>query len=555
MNVQKKATLLLLLNLFAISSQEMPAMKGEKNTQFSPVRILKAPKQGFQVHKLRPDSFNLPFSLQAYSHLAFLLKVKKDGRISLGYSGKRGHFEDTMFLKAGKTHRILVDLEALPNTQHYLEWDKPEFLNIGLGSEIIRLSVLEVKPVTNPGFQKSRVDSFGQRKRGEWPGKVKSVKDLIESKNKEHIGLSKPPQNYGEGFFSIAKEAAGWTLIAPDGAKFWSLGVTGVRLNRPGFLTPFVSTLGREALFEKLPPDSLNPNRLPGYANYYHWNVLRKYGTPHAWKTNTARRLTDWGFNTLGNWSDTLWQNNPMLPWCETLRSNESKRLCLPNNLPNVFHPDWEPYLDSLFSGIARFSSDPYLLGYFVDNELPWEGLKNHLPQGETVTSYARKYFSTIQRLIKKYDPNHLYLGCRFVSKMPEKAIITEASNFTDLISINLYHRDPELLKNWHHSTSKPILVSEFHFQMKSRRQIEPNYPVFPEPHRSEMVREFLEEIRSLNFVVGAHWYQFTDQPLLGRIGNSENQNIGLVDVVDIPHDRLISTFKAFHQKGLKGRK
>ena len=58
------------------------------------------------------------------------------------------------------------------------------------------------------------------------------------------------------------------------------------------------------------------------------------------------------------------------------------------------------------------------------------------------------------------------------------------------------------------------------------------------------MVEDYLAKCMNMPFVVGAHWYQYTDQPVTGRVGNGENQNVGLIDVVDVPYPKLISVFQ-----------
>jgi hypothetical protein len=47
---------------------------------------------------------------------------------------------------------------------------------------------------------------------------------------------------------------------------------------------------------------------------------------------------------------------------------------------------------------------------------------------------------------------------------------------------------------------------------------------------------------------VGAHWFQWTDEPVLGRF-DGENYNIGLVDVTNRPYVELIEAAKATHKR------
>ena len=48
--------------------------------------------------------------------------------------------------------------------------------------------------------------------------------------------------------------------------------------------------------------------------------------------------------------------------------------------------------------------------------------------------------------------------------------------------------------------------------------------------------------------IVGAHWYQWIDQPATGR-RDGENYNIGWIDVTDRPYPELVAAAKATHAK------
>ncbi|UCF39498.1 MAG: hypothetical protein JSU96_13690, partial [Acidobacteriota bacterium] len=50
---------------------------------------------------------------------------------------------------------------------------------------------------------------------------------------------------------------------------------------------------------------------------------------------------------------------------------------------------------------------------------------------------------------------------------------------------------------------------------------------------------------------IGAHWFQWVDQPSTGRY-DGENYNIGLVDVTDRPYEELTEALKTTHQRLFK---
>jgi hypothetical protein len=76
---------------------------------------------------------------------------------------------------------------------------------------------------------------------------------------------------------------------------------------------------------------------------------------------------------------------------------------------------------------------------------------------------FARRYFETTARLIRKYDPNHLVLGCRFGAP-PGGAILAACRRpFVDVLSANNY-RDTmyERIDEYYLPTKMPILIGEF---------------------------------------------------------------------------------------------
>ena len=60
--------------------------------------------------------------------------------------------------------------------------------------------------------------------------------------------------------------------------------------------------------------------------------------------------------------------------------------------------------------------------------------------------------------------------------------------------------------------------------------------------------RYFVEQGMSLPYCLGAHWFTWRDEPVLGR-NDGENYNIGLVDVTDRPYPELVDAVKATNHR------
>ncbi len=61
---------------------------------------------------------------------------------------------------------------------------------------------------------------------------------------------------------------------------------------------------------------------------------------------------------------------------------------------------------------------------------------------------------------------------------------------------------------------------------------------------RAKGYRYYVEQAAALPGFVGAHWFTWRDEPVLGR-NDGENYNIGFVDVTDRPYPELVEGVKA----------
>ena len=333
--------------------------------------------------------------------------------------------------------------------------------------------------------------------------------------------------------------------------------------------------------------------------------MLRKYGNLEAWRDRVIERFQTVGYNTFGNWSDELMMAQRLVPHTRALSSRVGPRL-KKGNLPNIYHPEWEIKLAEHFNEMAAPNKDnPWLLGYFVDNEMGWGGLPRNvlladkgdpirvefasfmstyfeqniaqacaelqteaetfealadavddsLPTGEQQPAvlaafaghYAEGYFATVNRLLKEADPNHLYLGCRFVRRKPADNICAAAGRHCDVVTVNCYSLIPsrEEFGEWFKATGRPIQIGEHHLPLRSIRQLQPLYPAFTSEERRDCYEEFLNVWMDQPYSLGAHWFQHADQNATGRPLDGENQTVGFVDIADRPHPELVDAAMA----------
>ena len=247
------------------------------------------------------------------------------------------------------------------------------------------------------------IDTFGQYKHRDWPGKVHSPSELAERRATEAKELAAQPapsdwDQYGgwkggsqlaaSGFFRVEKHRGKWWLVDPDGHLFWSHGIDCVRMLDA---TPIDE---RAEWFEHFPGDTTEFREFlsGGYALKGHYagrspktfsfsgaNLRRKYGPD--WRQEYSevihRRLRSWGLNTIANWSDESTRLMRRTPYTDAVSSRGAKIIEGSDGywgkFPDVFDPSFEAGVRRAMAGRnGRSAGDPWCLGYFSDNEMSW---------------------------------------------------------------------------------------------------------------------------------------------------------------------------------------
>jgi hypothetical protein len=266
-----------------------------------------------------------------------------------------------------------------------------------------------------PEAYRSIVDGFGQYTRAHWNGKIASDEELQGSRLREEQELREGPlpplalDRYGgllegpffgaTGFFRTERRDGRWWLVTPDGHGFFSLGIDVVG---PNIGATFVE--GREFMFAELPGPGDPLAAHYGYGDergslpeergrhfnhgrsfdFYAANLRRKYGADYLplWRQTAVERLRAWGFNTIGNWSEPQLLERREMAYVVPIHiygidGNFARVSSGWGKMPDPFDPAFITAVDGdVLKAASGFRDDPYLIGYFVDNELAW-GLGN----------------------------------------------------------------------------------------------------------------------------------------------------------------------------------
>lgn len=185
-------------------------------------------------------------------------------------------------------------------------------------------------------------------------------------------------------------------------------------------------------------------------------------------------------------------------------------------------------------------ATDPMCIGFFVDNELQFQ---KWIPSvgTEVAEPYLELYFRICREELAKAAPGKLYLGSRFVGFRQPGILWRTAARHCDVITVNAYANSVYNLssKMFDNGEERPILVGEFHFGCYDRGMFKPGLaPVWCQKERARSYERFVEGCLEHPLIVGCHWFQYRDQPLLGR-GDGEAYEIGFVDVCDRPYPDL----------------
>ncbi|MGE8187621.1 beta-agarase [Pseudomonas sp. NPDC086278] len=111
------------------------------------------------------------------------------------------------------------------------------------------------------------------------------------------------------------------------------------------------------------------------------------------WAGHTLDRLQAWGFNTVGNWSDPALGNAGRVPYTMPLSivgdyASISTGTDWWGGMPDPFDPRFAMATERAVAIAARdHRDDPWLIGYFADNELAWAG-----PGDDPKARYALAY-------------------------------------------------------------------------------------------------------------------------------------------------------------------
>ncbi|MGB5512404.1 MAG: beta-galactosidase [Woeseiaceae bacterium] len=160
--------------------------------------------------------------------------------------------------------------------------------------------------------------------------------------------------------------------------------------------------------------------------------------------------------------------------------------------------------------------------------------------------AFASEYFRVVHDALETHMPNHMYMGARLSSWGRPIEVIRAAAKYNDVISYNEYREFMHPAK-WEHleEIDKPGIIGEWHVGAIDRGAYHAGIVwAADQADRGRMYEEYMQSVLDNPYIVGAHWFQYTDSELTGRAMDGENYNVGYVSVADIPYPELIESTK-----------
>ena len=294
------------------------------------------------------------------------------------------------------------------------------------------------------------------------------------------------------------------------------------------------------------------------------------------------------------------------IPYTWTLKSFPKTKKMIFRDFPDVFSPEYKELCEIFAKQLEPLSDDPYMIGYFINNEPEWlvaqhvnqiniaermlvsdEDLYSkreliHFLQEKyvTVDSFNQVWGLQItdfndlmtpiaeERLtkleikkdleefkdilvftynkipsdaVKVYAPNNMCLGMRYADLKEGDFAGTE---FYDSFSFNCYRKDPSKVFDIGNKGSQtPFMIGEWQYGASDTPYLCSALVTCPDNEmRGKACSNYIKKSFSNYQLVGAHYFEYNDQPILGRF-DGEAMPHGLITVTNRPYEQCIKYF------------
>jgi hypothetical protein len=356
--------------------------------------------------------------------------------------------------------------------------------------------------------------------------------------------------------------------------------------------------------------------------------AIDRFGSEEGWRVGTRDLLKgELGFNTVthqdgfSELDDRMLIQKGLVGFAKAYGIHKKLDLRLggstlftQNNTMPIMEPEFEAFCNERAKAAEAERDNPWLIGYTTDNELPMDPimLGNYLtidpanpknrysyaaawtwlrrmtgkdaPSGDDITPELQdlfrgfvwdRYFNVVTKAVKKYDPNHMLLGTRFLHTVAESEWVCRVTaEYMDCITINWYGQweiDADKLQKICQAVDLPMIITEFYTKaMENHGSFNhPNEPlkntkgagwiVRTQQDRGDFYENFTLRLLECKSMVGWQWHMYSDddtspETIFHEDGKTykDQSNIdankGIVDNWHRPYPELCASMKRINQ-------
>ena len=169
----------------------------------------------------------------------------------------------------------------------------------------------------------------------------------------------------------------------------------------------------------------------------------------------------------------------------------------------------------------------------------------------------AARFHQVTHDALRALAPDLLILGSRLLILSTRPEVVAAIAPYVDVLTVNYYEIDASILTlapdypedygipfarmfddldAMQRIAGKPMLIGEFSYRAADAglpNTLPPFFPTLPtQVERAQALGTYLRRVLARPYLVGAHWFQYMDQPATGRF-DGEDQNFGLVNIAD----------------------
>ena len=506
-----------------------------------------APKLGEKISELEVTDANIPcyFNISEYMN-----KALKEGKTEYTFA----------LCTTGNTY-----LSFYPERSTAVKYYKPALILEGVG-----------KTTSRYGISSFEGDSFvdvlhTEKEESTDPNNKESVRVLssltdytpkTEMPNLSQYGGWIDGGKYNAtGFFRTELIDGRWWFIDPLGYKYIDMGVSCTS------------------------PSQKSDIQDTGFKN--------RYGTVDNWKNQVSDELRSYGFNGMGPWSDFATALKADKPVNQAILKGsflEGFDSWSDDGVMSVFSPKFIERCESRAQEIiAPYSDNPYILGWYTDNEPPAGAsmLKTTLAKSSSVYDYAvawkwfrmrkgenatvaditdedkqdwiefvyDRYMKVVTEAIRKVDKNHMIFGPKLDKN--NRAMFRSVGRYADAIGYDYYPNaftpDRMGVIDWYKWSGKPLMNAEWYVKGLDACTTESEltnlsgvgYEVPTQRDRGYYYQAFVLGMLESRVFVGWQWFRYTDNdPSVDADSSNIDANKGIFTRDYKVYDDIVSMMK-----------